>query len=131
MHRLSFAAAGLALLGTAACTAIPDEPQQLVGGQILMELSGRTIRGSHPDGTIWMATLRPNSDLNRRAPLQVKQGRATDSGEWWVENDQFCRRYRNWMAGSTACYTLVEQGGEIFFLVDGEPTGLRLLGTAT
>ena len=35
---------------------------------------------------------------------------SSDSGKWWVENDQLCQKWTAWMDGKTYCYKLTQQG---------------------
>ena len=38
---------------------------------------------------------------------------ASDSGKWWVADDQLCQQWSSWMDGKTYCYKLTRNGSTV------------------
>ncbi|MBT5434218.1 MAG: hypothetical protein P8Q36_20015 [Alphaproteobacteria bacterium] len=39
-----------------------------------------------------------------------------DSGQWWLEDDYFCRSWNTWLNGETGCFQVVIDGETIYWL---------------
>lgn len=56
-------------------------------------------------------------------------GSQTDSGRWWIADDQLCQRWRRWLDGSTYCYRLSRQGATVMWRRnDGRSGTARIAG---
>ena len=52
---------------------------------------------------------------------------ASDNGRWWIEANQLCQRWTNWLEGQTHCYGLTRQGGSVqWFRDDGRSGTVRI-----
>jgi hypothetical protein len=57
-------------------------------------------------------------------------GGATDSGKWWIADDQLCQRWTSWMDAKTYCYRLNATGSSSVRWVrsDGRSGTARIAG---
>lgn len=39
--------------------------------------------------------------------------KASDSGKWWIANNQLCQRWNKWLDGKSYCYTLTLKGKQV------------------
>ena len=39
--------------------------------------------------------------------------KASDSGKWWIKNNQLCQRWSKWLDGKSYCYTLTVKGKQV------------------
>ena len=52
----------------------------------------------------------------------------SDSGVWWIEANQLCQRWTNWLEGLTHCYRLTHQGDSVqWFRDDGHSGTARIV----
>jgi len=53
---------------------------------------------------------------------------ASDRGKWWVENDQLCQKWTNWMDGKSFCYKLTRNGNQVQWVRNDGHTGTARIG---
>ena len=53
---------------------------------------------------------------------------ASDRGKWWVENDQLCQKWTNWMDGKSFCYKLTRNGNQVRWVRNDGHTGTARIG---
>ena len=54
---------------------------------------------------------------------------ASDSGKWWVADDQLCQQWSSWMDGKTYCYKLTRNGSTVQWVRnDGRSGTARISG---
>lgn len=120
-------AASLALPATAAVGA-----EQLAGDALRQAISGKTVYlkisgfelpihyGSNGRMTGKMSTV--------AASLSRGDG-SSDSGKWWVADDQLCQQWTSWMNGKQYCYKLTRQGSSVRWVRhDGRSGTARISG---
>jgi hypothetical protein len=53
---------------------------------------------------------------------------ASDSGKWWVENDQLCQKWTSWMDGKSYCYKLTQNGSSVQWVRNDGRSGTARIG---
>lgn len=53
---------------------------------------------------------------------------ASDSGKWWVDNDQLCQKWTSWMDGKTYCYKLTQHGKTVSWVRNDGHSGTARIG---
>ncbi len=103
-------AAGLVLPATGTLAA---EDGALTGDQLRKTVSGKTVflKISGFELPIkYAANGRMTGKMSTVAASLSRGDGSSDSGKWWVENDQLCQKWTAWMDGKTYCYKLTQQG---------------------
>lgn len=78
--------------------------QRLSSEELMTLFSGHTHRGETAEGTHFTVEYQADGDMYGRS------GKWTDSGNWSLEGDQFCRRFSSWRDGEKHCFTIVKDG---------------------
>ncbi len=71
-----------------------------------------TMRGSVKAAAASMAGNQPQSD----------------TGSWWIRNDQLCQRWKRWMDGRSYCYQLSRSGSVVTWKRNDGRSGTARLG---
>jgi hypothetical protein len=74
--------------------------------------SGGTMKGSM--GTVAAAFARGDG--------------ASDTGKWWIADDQLCQKWRTWMEGNTYCYKLSQNGSQVRWVRNDGHSGTARIG---
>ena len=53
---------------------------------------------------------------------------SSDSGKWWVENDQLCQKWISWMDGKSYCYKLTRNGDNVTWVRNDGRSGTARIG---
>ena len=53
---------------------------------------------------------------------------ASDTGKWWVADDQLCQQWSSWMDGKAYCYKLSRSGSSVQWLRNDGHSGTARLG---
>jgi hypothetical protein len=53
---------------------------------------------------------------------------ASDTGKWWVAENQLCQKWSSWMDGKAYCYKLTRQGNAVRWLRNDGRSGTARLG---
>jgi hypothetical protein len=53
---------------------------------------------------------------------------SSDSGKWWVENDQLCQKWTSWMDGKSYCYKLTRNGDNVTWVRNDGRSGTARIG---
>jgi hypothetical protein len=90
-----------------------QEAIPLDGETVRLAVTGRTLSLETRIGPIPI-TFRPDgSMIGRSAALANWLGRSMDQGQWWIENDQLCQRWKLWLDGKAYCFTLHQIGDKV------------------
>jgi len=87
----------------------------LSGAHIERVLSGATLLCRTVYGDPYSVEVRPDGTLIGKAGYAHED---CDEGEWWVEDDRWCRRWKVWSYGETARYFTVVEGDQIKWYKD-------------
>lgn len=121
-------AAGLALPATSALSA---EPTRLLGDELRQAISGKTIY-LNVSGFELPIRYAPNGRMKGTmgtvAASFSRGDGASDSGKWWVANDQLCQKWTSWMDSKAFCYQLTRQGQNISWVRSDGRSGTARLG---
>jgi hypothetical protein len=99
-----------------------DSPRPLSGRELQVLLLGNTLIGADQDGPFWMYYPNAATLWGRSASGDV------DVGEWWIENDSYCRAWRRWFEGRTRCWQMMAEGDVLlWYSLDGESEGRSVL----
>jgi len=86
---------------------------KISGFELPIQYSSRgTMRGSM--GTVAAALSRGDG--------------ASDSGKWWIADNQLCQKWTSWMDGRTYCYKLSQNGGAVHWVRNDGRTGTARIG---
>jgi GntR family transcriptional regulator/MocR family aminotransferase len=78
-------------------------------------LNGATLLCRTVYGDPYSVEVRPDGTLIGKAGYAHED---CDEGEWWVEDDRWCRRWNVWSYGETARYYTVLEGDQIKWYKD-------------
>lgn len=53
---------------------------------------------------------------------------SSDSGKWWIADDQLCQKWTSWMDGRTYCYTLSQSGKSVRWVRNDGRSGTARIG---
>jgi len=53
---------------------------------------------------------------------------SSDTGKWWVADDQLCQKWHSWMDGETHCYKLSRNGNAVRWVRDDGRSGTARIG---
>ena len=53
---------------------------------------------------------------------------ASDTGKWWVANDQLCQQWSSWMDGKAYCYKLTRNGSSVQWTRNDGHSGTARIG---
>ena len=120
----------IALLIAAAlpALAVAQEPdgERILGEAALREaLSGRTFYGRYEDGIDWIEYYAPDG-------RSAYWDGCTHDGDWWIDDDLVCFRYRGDAYGLEYCWMVYARGGQYEFFIpdDGVSGAARAYTTA-
>jgi hypothetical protein len=138
MFKTLFAAAALtaAMLGaslTIVRSADAAEVKQvaLTGDTLRKSVSGKTVvlRISGFDLPIRYAANGTMTGKMSMMASSLSGDGATDSGKWWIADDQLCQRWTSWMDAKTYCYRLSAAGAAVRWVrSDGRSGTARIAG---
>ena len=102
------------------------EPVALVGDELREAISGKTVY-LNISGFELPIRYAPNGRMRGTmgavtASFSRGDG-SSDSGKWWVEDDQLCQRWVVWMDGKSHCYRLTILGEKVQWVRDDGRSG--------
>jgi hypothetical protein len=53
---------------------------------------------------------------------------SSDTGKWWITDDQLCQKWRTWMEGNTYCYKLSRNGNQVRWVRNDGRSGTARIG---
>jgi hypothetical protein len=123
-------ARSLALLVAAALLPTLAAAEERAGERILGEtalraaLSGRTFYGRYEDGIDWIEYYSPDG-------RSAYWDGCTHDGDWWIDDDLVCFRYRGDAYGLSYCWMVYRSGSQYEFFIpeDGLAAGARAYTT--
>lgn len=122
-------AAGIALPATAAVSA---EPVSLAGDELRKAISGKTVYLNISGFELpirYAANGRMTGKMSTVAASFSRGDGASDSGKWWVANDQLCQKWTSWMDSKQYCYKLTRTGSTVRWVRnDGRSGTARIAG---
>ena len=121
-------AAAIVLPATAALGA---EPTKLAGDELRNTISGKTVYLNISGFELpirYSANGRMTGKMGTVAASFSRGDGSSDSGKWWVANDQLCQKWASWMDGKQYCYKLTRQGASVRWVRNDGRSGTARLG---
>jgi hypothetical protein len=123
-----FLAAALALPATAALSA---EPTSLAGDELRSAISGKTVYLNVSGFELpirYAANGRMTGKMGTVAASFSRGDGSSDSGKWWVADDQLCQKWTSWMESKQYCYKLTRQGSSVRWVRNDGRSGTARIG---
>ena len=108
------------------------EDAALAGDALKKAISGKTVflKISGFELPIkYAANGRMSGKMSTVAASLSRGDGSSDSGKWWVENDQLCQKWTAWMDGKTYCYKLTRDGSTVRWVRDDGRSGTARIGS--
>ena len=122
-------AAGRVLPATGTLAAAEDAA--LTGDQLRKTIVGKTVflKISGFELPIkYAANGRMSGKMGTVAASLSRGDGSSDSGKWWVENDQLCQQWTAWMDGKPYCYKLTQRGQTVRWVRNDGRSGTARIG---
>jgi hypothetical protein len=120
-------AAGLLLPASAALAG----QATLAGDDLRKAISGKTVYLNVSGFELpirYAANGRMSSKMSTIAASLSRGDGSSDTGKWWVENDQLCQRWSSWMDGKAYCYKLTRNGSTVRWVRNDGHSGTARIG---
>jgi hypothetical protein len=120
-------AAGLALPATASLA----DPITLAGDELRKAISGKTVYLNVSGFELpirYAANGHMSGKMSTIAASFSRGDGASDTGKWWVANDQLCQQWSSWMDGKTYCYKLTRNGSTVQWARNDGHSGTARIG---
>jgi hypothetical protein len=121
-------AAGLALPASAALSA---ESVTLAGDELRQAISGKTVYLKISGFELpinYSANGRMTGKMGTVAASFSRGDGASDSGKWWVQDDQLCQKWTSWMDAKQYCYKLSRNGSSVRWVRNDGRSGTARIG---
>jgi hypothetical protein len=108
-------AAGVTLAGMPALA----EPVSLAGDELRQAVTGKTVylKVSGFDLPIrYAANGRMSGRINAVAASFSRGDGSSDTGKWWVDNDQLCQKWSSWLESKSYCFKLTRDGNSVHWV---------------
>ncbi|MBK5197526.1 MAG: hypothetical protein JJE37_04520 [Methyloceanibacter sp.] len=105
-------AAGLALPATASFA----DPATLAGDELRKAISGKTVYLNVSGFELPIRYTANGHMSGKMSTVTASFSRgdgASDTGKWWVADDQLCQQWSSWMDAKTYCYKLIRNGSSV------------------
>ncbi len=120
-------AAGLALPVLPAAA----ESVSLAGDELRQAVSGKTVYLNISGFELpirYSANGRMKGSMGAVAASFSRGDGSSDSGKWWVADDQLCQRWTSWMNGQSYCYKLTQNGNKVQWVRNDGHSGTARIG---
>jgi hypothetical protein len=108
------------------------ESVSLAGDELRQAISGKTVYLNISGFELpirYSANGRMKGSMGAVAASFSRGDGASDSGKWWVDNDQLCQKWSSWMDGKSYCYKLTRNGNQVHWQRnDGRSGTARISG---
>jgi hypothetical protein len=122
-------AAGIALPALPAVA----ESVSLTGDELREAVSGKTVYLNVSGFELpirYLANGRMRGKMGTVAASFSRGDGSSDSGKWWVEDDQLCQKWTSWMNGNQYCYRLSREGEIVHWVRNDGTTGTARIGSS-
>jgi hypothetical protein len=104
----------------------------LAGDELRKAISGKTVYLNISGFELpirYAANGRMSGKMSTVAASFSRGDGASDTGKWWVADDQLCQQWSSWMDGKTYCYKLSRKGSTVQWVRnDGRSGTARISG---
>lgn len=114
------------LLGAAVADAA--EPRLLDGAALKDKVGGATIELDTPIGSKIPMRFTPDGRVSGDAPnLAFYLGSPSDRGNWWIEDNRLCQKWKTWFDAERHCFELRQAGDVVHWKRGDGKTGTATL----
>jgi hypothetical protein len=96
--------------------------EAIVGKTVYLNVSGFELP------IRYLANGRMRGSMGTVAASFSRGDGSSDSGKWWVENDQLCQKWISWMDGKSYCYKLTRNGDNVTWVRNDGRSGTARIG---
>jgi hypothetical protein len=96
--------------------------EAIVGKTVYLNVSGFELP------ILYLANGRMRGSMGTVAASFSRGDGSSDSGKWWVENDQLCQKWISWMDGKPYCYKLTRNGDNVTWVRNDGRAGKARIG---
>jgi hypothetical protein len=121
-------AAGLVLPASAAHA----EPETLAGDELRKAVSGKTVYLNISGFELpirYAANGRMSGKMGTVVASFSRGDGSSDTGKWWVTDDQLCQQWHTWMEGKSYCYKLTRNGSTVHWVRNDGRSGTARIGS--
>jgi len=121
-------AAGLSLTANSALGA---ESVKLAGDELRQAIVGKTVYLNVSGFELpirYAANGRMTGKMGTVAASFSRGDGASDSGKWWVADDQLCQKWTSWMDSKQYCYKLTRKGAAVHWVRHDGRSGTARIG---
>jgi len=114
-----------------ATAAQSSEPTKLAGDELRNAITGKTVYLNVSGFELpirYSANGRMTGKMGTVAASFSRGDGSSDSGKWWVADDQLCQKWMSWMDGKQYCYKLTQQGASVRWVRNDGRSGTARLG---
>jgi hypothetical protein len=111
--------------------ALAAEPASLSGDELRKAVSGKTVYLNVSGFELPIRYAANGSMSGKMGTVAASFSRgdgASDTGKWWVAENQLCQKWSSWMDGKAYCYNLTRQGNTVRWVRNDGRSGTARLG---
>jgi hypothetical protein len=103
----------------------------LAGDSLRKAVSGKTVYLNVSGFELpirYAANGRMSGKMSTVAASFSRGDGSSDTGKWWVSDDQLCQQWRSWMDGKSYCYKLTQKGSTVRWVRNDGRSGRARIG---
>ena len=117
---------------SAPATAAVAESVSLAGDELRQAVTGKTVYLNISGFELpikYAANGRMTGKMSTVAASFSRGDGSSDSGRWWVADDQLCQKWSSWMESKQYCYKLTRNGTSVRWVRNDGRSGSARLGS--
>jgi len=116
---------------SASATAAVAESVSLSGDELRQAVTGKTVYLNISGFELpikYAANGRMTGKMSTVAASFSRGDGSSDTGKWWVADDQLCQKWSSWMESKQYCYKLTRNGNAVRWVRNDGRSGTARLG---
>ena len=117
---------------SAPATAAVADSVSLAGDELRQAVTGKTVYLNISGFELpikYAANGRMTGKMSTVAASFSRGDGSSDSGKWWVADDQLCQKWSSWMESKQYCYKLTRNGNAVRWVRNDGRSGTARLGS--
>jgi hypothetical protein len=117
---------------SASATAAVAESVSLSGDELRQAVTGKTVYLNISGFELpikYAANGRMTGKMSTVAASFSRGDGSSDTGKWWVADDQLCQKWSSWMESKQYCYKLTRNGTSVRWVRNDGRSGSARLGS--
>ena len=117
---------------SAPATAAVADSVSLAGDELRQAVTGKTVYLNISGFELpikYAANGRMTGAMSTVAASFSRGDGSSDSGKWWVADDQLCQKWSSWMESKQYCYKLTRNGNAVRWVRNDGRSGTARLGS--